>query len=92
MWAQRLHPSWRVWSAEIRWSVDMYVGTDILEELAACMFRVVHVAILGGSNLPQNVVTFHHWSVWSQRTGIFISTAVRTSNLKLVEVFYGFVE
>jgi hypothetical protein len=69
----------------------MYVGTDVLEELAACILRVVHVAILGGSNLPQNV-TFHHWSVWSQRTGIFISTAVRTSNLKLVEVVYGFVQ
>ena len=70
----------------------MYVGTDVLEELAACIFRVVHVAILGGSNLPQNIVTFHHQSVWSQRTGIFISTAVRTSNPKLVEVVYGFVQ
>ena len=42
----------------------MYVGTDVLEELAASVFRVVHVAILGGSKLPQNVVTFHHQSLW----------------------------
>lgn len=42
----------------------MYVGTDVLEELAASILRVVHVAILGGCKLPQNVVTFHHQSVW----------------------------
>jgi hypothetical protein len=55
--SETLHPSWREWSSGIRQSVDMYVGTDVLEELAACIFRVVHVAILGGSNLPQNVTS-----------------------------------
>ena len=57
------HPSWRLQSARIRRSVDTYVGPDVLEEPTASVFRVDHVAILGGSELLHNV-TFHYQSVW----------------------------
>jgi hypothetical protein len=52
------HPSWRLQSAGIRQSLDSYIGTDVLEELAASIFRVVYITSGGSKPPPQNVVTF----------------------------------
>jgi hypothetical protein len=69
----------------IRHLVDWYIGTNILEQLAASIFRVVQVEYLGGGrrNLLNVGVCIPTDNVLSQEIKIYINYAVRTLNLAI---------
>lgn len=68
-------------------TIDYCIGTDIMKELAASLFRKVHKESLLDYSEMETANTLKFWhlyiylhSVITQNTDMFISTNMRTSN------------